>query len=323
MRKFFYIAVMVILFVFGVFFAITKINESNLENATFTNPVNVVFITDDKYILPTRTAIRSLISNKNPETQIEINIIGFNLSEKSIKKLESEVKKNTKINIRKVSDEDLHNLQAGSKATPGVSRADNAKFFLSSLLKDKDKVLYMDGDVIVLKDLSEMYNTDLKDNYLGAVDDWQSGWENDPQKRYFNNGVMLLNLKKIREDNLEEKLVEFKKNDTVKRFVTQDAFNTVMTKVLWLPLIYDTFAPEYDSDVVTVRIYETLGDNYDAELYPYKTADEYRNDVTIIHYCGYGNKKPWKKLDFKRKSGRLWYKYAPSDFWKIVKLKGK
>ena len=307
-----------IIFIFVSLLFFFNLIRNNLTNKKIpTKHIETVYVTDNNYVLFMRTSIRSMIANKNPETKITIYVIGYNLSDKDIKKIKKEQRKNVDIKIIPIEKELLKPLSGGTKINPNVTKVDNAKFFLTTLLKHTDKGIYLDGDTIVLKDLAELYNTNLSDNYIAAADDWQTGWPDDPQKRYFNNGVMLLNLKEMRKNDIEKKLVDFKLNDKIKRFVTQDAFNNVMFgKVIYLPLIYDTFAPEYDNDIFIIRkIQKTLKGNFKPELYPYKTAADFRKDVVIIHYCGYGNKKPWYRLSTGRKSNLIWYRYAPIDFW--------
>lgn len=288
------------------------------------NPIRVVYISDDNYIDYMRASIKSLIKNKKKKTQLEIYVIGVDLSEKKSKKVLKESKKQAKINIIKLSSNKLKNLKGNSFFNPEVSRADNAKFFLSTILKDLDKVLYLDCDTIILKDLTDLYNTNLGNNYVAAADDWQSDWyDGNFDKRYFNNGVMLLNLKQMREDSVERHLITFKENDPIDRFVTQDAFNSIMyQRVVFLPLIYDTFAPEYDNRNIIQRIHETLGKNFNYDIYPYEHDSDFRKRVAIIHYCGYFNIKPWYEINLMRASGRIWYRYAPLDFW-ITFLKKK
>lgn len=317
-NKLFYIIVTTILLLSIAIFAPIIYSAKKAQNI-----VRLAFITDDHYTTYMRTAIRSVIANKSAKTKIEIYVIGLNLSDESRQKISKESKNNVQINILKITDKDIKNLPSGAKRNPFVSKADNAKFFIASILSNLDKVLYLDGDVIVLKDLYNLYSTDLGTNYVAAVDDWQTRWRGDLDIRYFNNGIMLLNLKQMRKDNIEQKLLEYKKNDPIKRFVTQDSFNYVMrNKVVFLPLIYDTFAPEYDDDFIIFRIEDVLRDNYNKDLYPYKNSKEFLKDVAIIHYCGFSNFKPWLKLDFWRRSNRIWYRYAPIDFW-ISCIKGE
>lgn len=311
------IAIIITIFVlFG--FSVTNI-VGKYDNNPFENPVRIAFISDNNYVLPLRTAIRSIIANKKPKTQIEINVIAVNITDSNINKIENERKKNVHINVIVISDGILK-FKGGSVINPTVSRADIAKFYLSDILKDIDKIIYLDCDTLVLEDLSDLYNTKLGDNYAAVTDDWQTHYfVTDNKERFFNNGMMLLNLNKIRQDNIEAKLVDYKLNDKINRFVTQDAFNSAFYgKTIFVPLIYDTFAPEYDNDYVLVRIKEVLGIHYNPKLYPYKTKKDFQNAVVVIHYCGYFNVKPWWKIDFLKKSNRLWYKYVPVDLWTIT-----
>ena len=97
-----------------------------------------------------------------------------------------------------------------------VSTAALFKFDLPNLLPDSiEKVLYLDGDIIVQGDLSELYSTDISDVYAGVVKDYRGltlkGDFNERLKinhtAYFNSGVLLLNLSLLRNDNLPEKLL--------------------------------------------------------------------------------------------------------------------
>ena len=310
-----------IIIAFGVFLFINTGRQS--ENKVLKNPVRIVYVTDDKYVIPLRASIKSLISNKNPQTELEINVIGVNLSDKNIKKIQSARQNKININILKLDNKYL-DFEGGADLNPLVSRADTAKFFLSSILSGIDRVIYLDGDTVVLGDLSDLYNTDLKDKYLAVTDDLQTLYEKEDKKeRYFNNGVMLIDLKKFRRDKIDDKLQDYKINDMLKRFVTQDAYNNVLYgKVVYVPMIYDTFAPIYEDKNVLNYIEKVLGKHYNPDLYPYKNQKEYQDNVKIIHYCGYCNIKPWWEFMPEYRANRIWYKYAPWDYWKNL-LSGK
>ena len=305
MKKFLYVITILLISTICI---LTAIKYKDINNYIFfKNPVRIVLITDNKYVRQTRTVIRSINANKSKKTNIEVNVIGVGLSEKDIKKIKSESKLKTKI---KVID-----LPGGSNQNPDVTRADYAKFKLCSIFPNTEKILYLDGDIIVLKDLSQLYNTDIENYYIASVDDLECGWIDYREERYFNNGVMLLNLKKMREDNIEEKLIDYKKNDKINRLMTQDAFNAVLyKKVKFLPIIYDTFAQEFNDKYILEILKIVLKNNFDEKLYPYKTAEEYKNAVVIIHYTGTYNVKPWFDwADKNSESSKIWYKYAPKE----------
>ena len=70
-----------------------------------------------------------------------------------------------------------------------------------------DKILYLDNDVVCRKDFSEFYHSDISNAELSGVLDYYGRWffRNNPFKLdYLNSGVLLLNLKKIRETGLFE-----------------------------------------------------------------------------------------------------------------------
>lgn len=103
-----------------------------------------------------------------------------------------------------------------------ITRATYYILHLPSILSEHDKILYLDGDVIVRKDLWDMYNTDLQDNYIGAVKDfgqitWRLGYAKNYEQRLgvkdtdqlLNAGVLTMNLQKMREDNLEKTFNEY------------------------------------------------------------------------------------------------------------------
>ncbi|MCK7489743.1 MAG: hypothetical protein MZU79_05535 [Anaerotruncus sp.] len=88
-----------------------------------------------------------------------------------------------------------------------VTSAAYLKFDLPDLIPNQDKVLYLDGDIIIQKDLSDLFEINIKDYYAGAVKDIGL-IDNDLNiKNYFNSGVMLLNLKLMRENNASTALL--------------------------------------------------------------------------------------------------------------------
>lgn len=78
---------------------------------------------------------------------------------------------------------------------------------LAPLLLPLDKVLYLDADTIVTDDLTEMYNTDLTGKWLGWVEE-KNGFFKPYGPRYWNSGVMLMNLRQMRDDHVAETLIE-------------------------------------------------------------------------------------------------------------------
>ena len=95
-----------------------------------------------------------------------------------------------------------------------------AAFFrlYSPLFINSDRIIYLDGDTLTFDDLSEMYNFNLRDNYLLGFFDIISNeldYLGVYSQRYINSGVLLFNLKKVREDNMINKIIDSINNETL------------------------------------------------------------------------------------------------------------
>jgi lipopolysaccharide biosynthesis glycosyltransferase len=152
--------------------------------------------------------INSLYSIKkhNNNNNISVNIFYGNIHENYISTINKLKSENFDIIFRKLSDNDMKFMQQFTKQQP-TSQARPwcgivyARLWLAKHLMEEDRCLYLDSDTLIRGDLSELYNTDMGDKSYGMV----MGCI--PEYGY-NSGVILQNLKKIREDNKWEGLNE-------------------------------------------------------------------------------------------------------------------
>lgn len=259
------------------------------------NMINISFICDDGYVMPTVVAIVSVLENKLDDTNLCIYILADSLKKENIEKFKSLENNSCKVIIKKVDSSRYKGLE---KKYSNVSRSSLLKFSIPEVLSDVDKVLYIDGDVIVRKDLSELFNIELKDYYAAVVSDGpkktiaggkKHAYYGDPL--YFNSGMMLLNTKKMREDELTRKLIDFRLNE-YNYFMDQDAFNRVLGK----NVIH--VSPKYDMMLHLVSFMnedfsmDQLNEFYNINCY--ETVDEMLKDAVILHYT---LSKPWKYFD--------------------------
>lgn len=120
---------------------------------------------------------------------------------------------------------------------PGISKMTFARIVLPRVLPVTcGRALYLDGDILVLDALEELWNIDLGDAVLGAVPDYyqDSVASNGPSatsgpqvKRYFNAGVLLIHLAKWRNERLSEKALEYLDRFPTAEYSDQDALNSV------------------------------------------------------------------------------------------------
>ena len=115
---------------------------------------------------------------------------------------------------------------------------------LTKILPDNiDRILWLDPDTIVCDDISDIWNTDLDYKYFAAVEEVRNN--NHTLKPYFNAGVMLMNLRKFRDDHMDDRVI--KEINTVKyQHLEQDVLNYLChLHVRKLPSCYsDSFVSE-------------------------------------------------------------------------------
>jgi len=154
--------------------------------------------------------------------------------------------------------------------------------------------LYLDGDTIIKSDLLSLFFTDVSDKYAAVVEDIKPKLVYKPSiltklsieshEAYFNSGVMLLNLKKIREDNVIDKLFSYRRNG-LNFFMDQDALNVVFSgKVNYLPLKYNfltTLQEIFSIEEVNMNYLEAS----------YASYDDVATKAEVVHFAS--KNKPW------------------------------
>jgi lipopolysaccharide biosynthesis glycosyltransferase len=105
------------------------------------------------------------------------------------------------------------------------------------IFPDLDKILTLDNDTVVNENISELWDLDLADYYLAAVEETALTQR---EGSYFNMGVAMLNLKKWREEQIDDKLIAAL-NKYWYRYKEQDCFNEFFRgHVLILPSDYNS-----------------------------------------------------------------------------------
>lgn len=186
--------------------------------------IPVVFATDENYLFYTVVAISSMAENAGEQTFYRIYILVSGELEKGHRLLGDVQEKYNNIEIRllPVNKCAFQNVHINNSH---VSKATFYRLLLGDLLQ-ADKCLYLDSDIIVNVDLQELYDTEMGAEYIAGVRDlWLDLLDDhDREQRrirtdipsldqYVNAGVLLLNLDKIRKDNLTEKFCKHMRND--------------------------------------------------------------------------------------------------------------
>ena len=112
---------------------------------------------------------------------------------------------------------------------------------LPKLLPDEDKIIQLDVDTIVCDSLLPIWNMDMGNNLMLAVDERLGSYRIWGHERYFNLGVAVLNLAKIREEHFDDKLIR-EMNTRKYLYIGQDIWNTIgYDRIGELPQRYNEF----------------------------------------------------------------------------------
>ncbi len=181
--------------------------------------MNILYCGDKNIIDGLIISILSLLKNTNEILNIYVLTASIKLEEKEYKAISSEeinildkiVKEKNSNNFVKVIDitkkfakeVPLKNIK--TRFTPCCM----LRLFADEIPElPKDRILYLDNDVICRKDCSDFYNQNIDDTELIGVLDYYGKWffkKKNLKFDYINSGVLLLNINKIKETKLFEK----------------------------------------------------------------------------------------------------------------------
>ena len=138
-----------------------------------------------------------------------------------------------------------------------------------------DKLLYLDIDMMIAKDISTLYNIDISEYEYAAVREKYGSKIIRPD--YVNAGMLLLNMKKIKETGLLEKARSLIKTRKL-LFADQDAIYWSTTKKLLLPRIYNEQSKFNKKDTVICHFCKRL------LLYPYPRIENFKQwQIEEVH----------------------------------------
>lgn len=282
----------------------------------------VAFICDRGYIMQTSVAIRSLIDSTRDDTSLHIFIVTYGLEAAQEQELLRLGGGNAVVSLVQGDDCFTESSFTVTESRYRVAtKAALLKFYLPELLPELDQVLYLDGDIIVCKDLSALAELVLGDQLAAAVRDLpQVFYERrllGDSRDYFNSGVMLLNLRQMRAEGLTERLVEAKRACRDDKLMDQNVLNQVMAgRVMQLPFLYNVCYANLRRRWRREHMCAKLNTAYGTDFH---SLAQIRRAAAIIHYSS--GEKPWKYFDIP--AGEEWMKVYRKSAYAAAPLQRK
>ncbi len=279
--------------------------------------MNILYTLNDKFVPQVAASITSICENNKKIDQLNFYLItpGGGLIIDNQKKLKKMVNQYD----RKIEIMELKSLKSYFNFdfdTNGWNPIVLVRLLVDKILpKNIDKILYLDGDTICRGNLEELWKDNMENKVLGAsieptVDKKRKKLLNLENSHYYNAGVLLINLKKWRNENIGTKIITYYELHTGKLFANdQDAINGALKDQIY------TLSPKYN--------YCNIFDQYSYQFLkklelPSKYISEEvfleaRSNPIIIHYLG--EERPWRKYNT-HKYRNEYKKYLLMTDWK-------
>lgn len=271
--------------------------------------MHIVCCSDSNYLQHTAVMLVSLFEN-NKDTDITVHLIGPELDKVEYERFSNTIAKyNHTLNYYQF---DLHLLEKFPGTRQYISSTTWCRLFIQDILPaDIDKVLYLDGDIIVTDDISELSRIEMGDNLVAAVSDEINGYDEYYTRYgfpkdyiYFNAGMLLINLAAWRRYDVKTKALEYlaRTDRPELENADQDLLNIICAgKTIDLPLRYNLQDALCRNKILHIRkeIEEILD-------------DEIKQGKVFHFSCP---KKPWSMKCIHPKKP-LYYEYLDKTEWK-------
>ncbi len=266
--------------------------------------ISITIICNDNNIVPSFVSIMSIFNSKKSDTSYDINIVCENLTDENRTLFQYFDLDNILINTIDISQDRFYmSGNCVELINNNFTSQDIIKFRLAEII-DGDKTILLDSGCIVSTDLSELYNTNLESNMIGAVVQHGSKY-NEKQydemiDKYFNSNVLLLDLNKIRSANIPEQMIRIAEKVKNTEHMLQTIYNvTCKDNIHYLPLKYNSSAVGYiypNDKSILEKFNNLIGKNY-------KTIDEICQYWSIFHFKK--GAEPWNNPCVP--NSKVWY----------------
>lgn len=265
----------------------------NEKNRISGNHIPIFFSTDDNYIPFLDVAIRSLLANASPAYEYRIIVLHTGVREENVLKIKQNERAGVQIDFIDISNA-VEQIKAQLKDAYHFSVVMYYRLFIASLFPNYDKVLYLDCDLVVLGDVSKLFNVELGGNILGAAPEQHIRSTEEfriyAEKAvgvhpdvYVNSGVLLMNLASFRQNRIEEKFI---------KLISEHDFDLLDPDQAYL-------------NYLCLGKIHILPTGWNKEATPVALEGE----KNIVHYALY--KKPWQYED--TTDGEYFWQYAKNS----------
>ena len=260
--------------------------------------INIALASDENFAPHLASLVASILVNSRSDEQFSFYVLDGGIKPESKKKIQSLVSlKPFEIQFKAIDFgilENCPNIEPFSKNT-------YSRLLIPQMFTELSRILYLDCDMIVLDSLAELWNLDMQGKSLACVKENKSGADQSFQLKlileldgisFFNAGMLLINLDKIRQEGSFRKVLEWTADHKpLVMWADQDGLNAIFRDD-WIP-VSDKW-------------------NYVSTM-----TNQSETRPTIIHYLTY--RKPWH-VQYEGQFQSEYLKYRDMTPWKGMAL---
>lgn len=260
--------------------------------------MNIIMASDDNYAGIMAASINSIAKNNMKCKELTVYIIDDGIAENNRKKILEITHRYENLYIQFIDFEEygIRIRKLVKNTNPPLPLITFARLFISEMISE-DKVLYVDCDTICMGDISGFWNTDMDGKMIAGV--WDTVDENiksaiglDVKDRYINAGIILIDLKKWREDDCTKKSIDYinEKNGCVMHN-DQGVINALFKdKIKIVEPKYNAMTPIFLISRYKIMKYFCIDDYYSCE----EIQDAKENPV-FLHFVRFTTSRPWEE----------------------------
>ena len=276
--------------------------------------IPIFFAVDDNYAPFFATALNSAVKNSSKDRDYRAIILYQELSASNIEKINTLATENFKIDFIPMREgmETITDRLSNRLRFDRFTLTIYFRLFIPTMFPQYDKGIYIDSDVVLLGDLAELYDTDIGDNLIGACTDlsvqempaivnYIEKAVGVPRDKYINSGVLLMNLKKLREVGLDKRFLKLLNKYHFDSVAPDQDYRNALChgKIHYLPPIWDAMPndnsqPISDARLIHYNLYSKpwYGDGvqYEEHFWEY-ASDSGFIDSIMEHRAGWSEEK--------------------------------
>lgn len=288
--------------------------------------MDIVYSSSDAYAICTGVSLYSLYENNKDIDALNVHILSTDISGANKVRLHDIATKFGRT-LDIIDAKEGFVEQAKKLNLPLLRGAYNTygRVVLNTWFYHLDKVMIIDSDTLVCGYIKAAWDLDMTNYLVAAVPELAMYTKynhfEDPRllanvDTYYNMGICVINLKKWRDDNIDNMIYNRLTEDKPKLMIAdQSIINMYLNKFITrLPLKFNFYSPVHNVSYSTVRSVFC-----EKELFSKEEFDDATNSPSIIHYFGHSYERPWFKHSVAIKKNK-YLKTRELTSWHNVKL---